>query len=558
MAKQIINIGASANDGTGDPLRNAFDKTNDNFNEFYFALGGNTPTDLFDANGNFDFPNKPHKISAYYATEAAILAVSASTYKGCIAFAQDTGYLYYANGSNWIQLAKYTDTGTGAAYTANTFNTISISGQPNIVANSFSDTLTLIAGSNITLTANSSVDSITISAAGGGGSSSNTFGTIAVSGQSSIVADGSTDTLTLVAGSNIVLTTNAASDSITISASGGGSSNSADLNALDAGIVDVTADSIAFIDANDSGASKKESIVDFVSAIAGNNLTANNGVLNASGGGGSSTFASLTEIDTADLDVHDIAYPATTVHVVTANGTSAYRFDHFGTSDNPTLYTRAGETIAFDLTAVSSHPFRIQTSGAADYDVGLIHIAPDGTKTTGSSAQGKTSGVLYWKVPSSISGDYAYQCGSHGAMNGTITIEAAAGSGGGASLGRVTESETTASIADGAIGNIAFGDLGKSYALYTVNTDKQAWIRIYSDTASRTADASRTQGQDPAEGAGIIAEFIATSANTTFKVTPAVYGYIDNSETTIPVAVKNNSGSTGTVQITLTGLKLET
>ena len=33
MSKQIISIGASANDGTGDPLRNAFDKTNDNFNE---------------------------------------------------------------------------------------------------------------------------------------------------------------------------------------------------------------------------------------------------------------------------------------------------------------------------------------------------------------------------------------------------------------------------------------------------------------------------------------------------------------------------------------------
>ena len=35
MTKQVINIGASANDGTGDPLRNAFDKVNDNFNELY-------------------------------------------------------------------------------------------------------------------------------------------------------------------------------------------------------------------------------------------------------------------------------------------------------------------------------------------------------------------------------------------------------------------------------------------------------------------------------------------------------------------------------------------
>jgi len=35
MAKQVINIGTSANDGTGDPLRTAFDKVNDNFTELY-------------------------------------------------------------------------------------------------------------------------------------------------------------------------------------------------------------------------------------------------------------------------------------------------------------------------------------------------------------------------------------------------------------------------------------------------------------------------------------------------------------------------------------------
>jgi hypothetical protein len=35
MAKQIINIGSTANDGSGDPLRTAFDKVNDNFNELY-------------------------------------------------------------------------------------------------------------------------------------------------------------------------------------------------------------------------------------------------------------------------------------------------------------------------------------------------------------------------------------------------------------------------------------------------------------------------------------------------------------------------------------------
>jgi hypothetical protein len=35
MAKQTIGIGSSANDGTGDPLRTAFDKINDNFTELY-------------------------------------------------------------------------------------------------------------------------------------------------------------------------------------------------------------------------------------------------------------------------------------------------------------------------------------------------------------------------------------------------------------------------------------------------------------------------------------------------------------------------------------------
>ena len=37
MAQQSINIGSNANDGTGDPLRTAFDKINANFNELYGA-----------------------------------------------------------------------------------------------------------------------------------------------------------------------------------------------------------------------------------------------------------------------------------------------------------------------------------------------------------------------------------------------------------------------------------------------------------------------------------------------------------------------------------------
>jgi hypothetical protein len=39
MAQQVINIGSAPNDGTGDQLRTAFDKCNDNFTELYAGSG---------------------------------------------------------------------------------------------------------------------------------------------------------------------------------------------------------------------------------------------------------------------------------------------------------------------------------------------------------------------------------------------------------------------------------------------------------------------------------------------------------------------------------------
>ena len=46
MSQQTINIGSAANDGTGDPLRTAFDKINDNFNEVYDKLGGSSLSNI--------------------------------------------------------------------------------------------------------------------------------------------------------------------------------------------------------------------------------------------------------------------------------------------------------------------------------------------------------------------------------------------------------------------------------------------------------------------------------------------------------------------------------
>lgn len=46
MAKKLINVGITANDSTGDPLRSAGQIINDNFTELYNALGGSTGAPL--------------------------------------------------------------------------------------------------------------------------------------------------------------------------------------------------------------------------------------------------------------------------------------------------------------------------------------------------------------------------------------------------------------------------------------------------------------------------------------------------------------------------------
>lgn len=65
MVQKIINVGAAANDGTGDPLRTSFQKINDNFSEIYARGAAGSNFDLSDndivainSNGNINLvPN---------------------------------------------------------------------------------------------------------------------------------------------------------------------------------------------------------------------------------------------------------------------------------------------------------------------------------------------------------------------------------------------------------------------------------------------------------------------------------------------------------------------
>ena len=73
-----------------------------------------------------------------------------------------------------------------------------------------------------------------------------------------------------------------------------------DLNGLGAATVDVANDSVAIIDANASNASKKESIVDLVEAMAGARLSAAGGVLSADVQASSVDVASKADQTTLD------------------------------------------------------------------------------------------------------------------------------------------------------------------------------------------------------------------------------------------------------------------
>ena len=64
-----------------------------------------------------------------------------------------------------------------------------------------------------------------------------TFGSIAVSGQNSVVADAVSDVLTLIAGSNVTITTNETTDSITLSATGATGTLVSVTNAVPTGII---------------------------------------------------------------------------------------------------------------------------------------------------------------------------------------------------------------------------------------------------------------------------------------------------------------------------------
>ena len=235
---------------------------------------------------------------------------------------------------------------------------------------------------------------------------------------------------------------------------------------------------------------------------------------------------------------------------LTANASSDYIFsgDGFPTPQNdPTLYLIRGQTYKF-TNNTGGHPFRIQSTGATvgggtQYNSGV----------TNQDASGASNQTLTFVVPMDAPDTLYYQCTAHPAMFGTITIL----SQGSSTPSRQSFSQATSSIADGAVDTISITAF-KTFALLKVQTSAAAWVTLYKDSSSRSADSGRNETTDPLPGSGVLAEVITTGAQTV-AITPGVFGWNDDATpaATVYAKVVNKSGSTQAITVTITAVKLE-
>ena len=165
------------------------------------------------------------------------------------------------------------------------------------------------------------------------------------------------------------------------------------------------------------------------------------------------------------------------------------------------------------------------------------------TLTTGVRISGAlTAGGLTYPTTNGTSGQVLSSDGA-----GSVTWTTPAGA-------RSTV-PVTVNIANEAVSNTSF-TTPKTYALLKVSTSHAAWVTLYSDTGSRTADASRGINVDPLPGSGVLSEVI-TTGNQVQLITPGTICFNSAGTGTTYAKIVNKSGSTANITVTLTYVVLE-
>ncbi len=181
----------------------------------------------------------------------------------------------------------------------------------------------------------------------------------------------------------------------------------------------------------------------------------------------------------------------------------------------------------------------------------------DGSALTGVIASG--TGIEFKNNDSTVgtAGTVNFGDGLDVQYNSNTGITTVVASGG-SLQSRTTVSGSTTSIADNETAYISINGF-KSYALMHVALSAEGWIRLYTDSTSRSNDSTRSLGDDPLSGSGVIAEVATSGISTQQNISPFVLGgnMNDPVDTTIYVAITNLSGSTQSITAYLKILQLE-
>ena len=113
----------------------------------------------------------------------------------------------------------------------------------------------------------------------------------------------------------------------------------------------------------------------------------------------------------------------------------------------------------------------------------------------------------------------------------------------------------TQSIANNTAANVSIST-AKGFALYSIETSHAAWVTLYTDTTSRTNDASRVETTDPTPGSGVLAEVITTGAMVQM-ITPGTICFNSGSVATTYAKIVNKSGSTANISVGLSYVQIE-
>jgi hypothetical protein len=219
----------------------------------------------------------------------------------------------------------------------------------------------------------------------------------------------------------------------------------------------------------------------------------------------------------------------------------------YGITDAPSVLTDLGISDGAANTVLTT-----DGSGAFSFATNLSGVSLVNAGSVGFAAgtvvnEFSTDGTLAGNSNSAVPVESAVK---------TYVDTAVAGAGGSEGLA----TRTTAAVSTNSIGNDATENVSitgfKSYMLMSIQTSSAAWVRLYTSSGNRTADAGRGEGVDPAPDAGVIAEVLTNGAQT-IEFGPAVLGWNSANDTTIYAAVKNKSGGTATITTTLKLLKLE-